>query len=156
MLRAVRAREWGACFPGEAGEEAYRAVFPRYSPLPWPVVHAAQGDLLRLLVGRVPADLGVPVLLAIAALTREHSKPEAAARAVLATIVNDLRPVHARTVLAALADAWSNAERTAYDRRGALIAQELARSVRRLVTAGADTDGALATLIEQLELDRWP
>ncbi|MCM8749500.1 hypothetical protein NET02_10105 [Thermomicrobiaceae bacterium CFH 74404] len=155
MLRAERAREWEACFPGDASEEAYRVVFLRYSPLPWPLVHAAQGDLLRLLIKRVPAELGVPALLAVTALTATHPKPEAAARAALATLLNDLRPVHARTVLATLADAWSNAERAAYDQRGQLIAAELARSARRLATAGADTEGALSTLMEQLELDDW-
>lgn len=155
MLRAERTREWETCFPGDASEEAYRAVFLRYSPLPWPVVQAAQGDLLRLLIKRVPAELGVPALLAVTALTAAHPKPEAAAKAALATILNDLRPMHARTVLAALADAWSNAERAAYDRRGQLIAEELARSARRLTTAGADDQGALSTLMEQLELERW-
>lgn len=155
MLRAERAREWETCFPGDASEEAYRAVFLRYSPLPWPVVQAAQGDLLRLLIKRVPAELGVSALLAVTALTAAHPKPEAAAKAALATILNDLRPMHARTVLAALADAWSNAERAAYDRRGQLIAEELARSARRLTTAGADDQGALSTLMEQLELERW-
>lgn len=155
MLRAARSREWAACFPGEASEEAYRTTLLRYSPLPWPVVQAAQGDLLRLLIGRVPADLGVPTLLAITALTHGHPKPDAAAKAALATILNDLRPAHARTILAGLADAWNNAERAAYDRRGALVAQELARTARRLVTAGADADGAISTLMEQLELDHW-
>lgn len=152
MLRAERAREWAACFPGDASEDAYRVRFARHSPLPWGVVHSAQGDLLRLLIGRVPADLGVPALLAVTTLTARHPKPEEAARAALATVLHDLRPAHARTVLATLADAWNNAERAGYDERTRMVAAELLRVTRRLATASAEAEGALTTLLEQLDL----
>ncbi len=149
-LRARREAEWARHFRGPAGEEEYRRTFLRYSPLLWDIVQETQRDLLRLLVGRVPAEIGVPVIFSLTVALSHHPKADDAARATLATIVNDLTPAHARTVLVALADAWHNAEQRPYDERGPAIAAEVADTLRRLETTSADETGAISAILEQI------
>lgn len=150
-LRAEREADWARVFAGAADEGDYRRTFLRYSPLLWDIVQSTQGDLLRLLVGRVPAEMGVAAIFAVTVLFAHHGKPDDAARATLATIVHDLAPAHARTLLVALADAWHNAERRAYEERSAVVAAEFGTALRRLQATGAEETGAISAIAEQLE-----
>jgi hypothetical protein len=118
---------------GDASREAYRAALGRYTPAGWEVVERGQRDLLRLLVGRVPAETGAGVLFGLAVLFRAHPKGDDASRAVLATIVQELAPGRARTLLVTLADAWISTEPLPFDARPDAIADELRRAVRRLL-----------------------
>ncbi|MBX5445859.1 hypothetical protein [Sphaerobacter sp.] len=149
-LRAQRAAEWARHFSGPAGLEDYRKAFLRYSPLFWDIVESTQRELLALLVNRVPADLGVPAIFALSLLYSRHGKPDDAARATLAIIVNDLSPAHARTLLATLSDAWHNAQRCPYDERPAAILAEVRPALRRLQTTSAEETGAISAIQEQI------
>lgn len=148
-LREQRMREWYARFPGPSSEDDYRRAFLRHSPLFWDIVQSTQRDLLSLLVGRVPADLGVPAIFSITVLFGKHPKADDAARSTLGTIVNDLRPPQARTLLASLSDAWHNAEHSPYEERGKIVAQEFQRTLRQLETSAAEEIGAVS-LIDNL------
>jgi len=152
-LRAKRMQEWAHWFTGEASVPAYRTALAKHTSLAWEALWDAQSDLLRLLVDRVPAELGAPALLAIITLSARHSKPDEAGRALLATLVNELAPGHAYTVFAALADAWANVAATPYAEREQRIRAALCRVFRQLAAAGADREGALQTLAVQLALD---
>jgi len=152
-LRAERMQEWARWFTGEASVTAYRTALAKHTSLTWEALWDAQSDLLRLLVDRVPAELGAPALLAITTLSARHAKPDEAGRALLATLVNELAPGHAYTVFAALADAWANAATAPYAEREQRIRAVLCRVFRQLAAAGADREGALQTLAVQLALD---
>lgn len=151
-LRARRALEWERAFLGASREDDYRRAFLRYSPLFWDIVQSTQCELLRLLVGRAPAEIGVPAIFGLTVLFGHHGKPDDAARATLAMIVNELEPAHARTLLISLADAWHNAERRAYDERGRVVADEFSRSLRRLRTTAAEEGGAISAIEAQVAL----
>src|SRR5690606_10132508 len=79
-----------------------------------------------------------------------HGKPDDAARATLAIIVNDLSPAHARTLLVTLSDAWHNAQRCPYDERPAAILAEVQPALRRLQTTSAEETGAISAIQEQI------
>lgn len=151
-IRAEREQQWRTYFQGASGEEDYRRAFLRYSPLFWDIVQSTQRDLLRVLVGRVPAEMGVAAIFSLSVLYARHGKPDDAARATLATIVNDLSPAHARTLLVTLADAWHNAERRSYEERGQTVAEEFRRSLRRLESTAAEETGAISAIEEQVRL----
>ncbi|HEU5422967.1 MAG TPA: hypothetical protein VFU72_05460, partial [Nitrolancea sp.] len=145
-MREERERAWAERFPGPSSLEDYRRGFLRYSPLFWDIVQSSQHDLLRLLTGRVPAELGVPAIFGLTVLFGRHPKADAATRAALGMIVNELQPGQARTLLVSLADAWQNAERRPYDQRGPQVADEFERALRRLALSQAEDDGVISTL----------
>jgi hypothetical protein len=152
-LREARARDWATCFTGPAEERDYRRAFLRYSPLGWDLIVSTQGNLLRLLLGRVPAELGVPAIFGITALFGRHPKADDAALATLGTIVNELDPRHARTLLVSVADGWANAERQPYEERGAIVSKEFSRAVIRLGSTSAEASGAISTIAALLDID---
>lgn len=145
-IREARAREWDEHFSGPSDREDYRKGFLRYSPLFWDIVQSTQRDLLRLLVGRVPAELGVPAIFALTVVYGDQLKADEAARATLATIVNELQPGHARTLLVALADAWHNSERSGYEERGKRVTGEFDLALRRLTRTTAEETGAISSI----------
>ncbi len=149
-IREQRAIEWAEYFEGPSGQEDYRRAFLRQSPLPWEIVLATQRDLLRLLVGQVPADLGVPAIFGLTVLFSEHPKPDEAALAILATIVNDLTPAVAHALLATLADAWREAQQWPYDKRGTQIANQVSKTVRRLESTYSEGSEALTYIDQQI------
>jgi hypothetical protein len=152
-LREARARDWATCFSGPSEERVYRRAFLRYSPLGWHLIVSSQGDLLRLLLGRVPAELGVPAIFGITALFGRHPKADDAALATLGTIVNELDPRHARTLLVSLADGWANAGHRPYEERGAIVSKEFSRAVVRLGSTSAEESGAISTIAALLDID---
>jgi len=117
----------------DATPEAYRLAFRAQTTASWELVEIAQGDLLRLLVGRVPAVTGAEVILGLATLFRDDPEGDAAGRALLTTIMGDLRPAIAWTLLVALSDGFFNAGAGRFDDRPATIRAELARALRRLL-----------------------
>ncbi len=145
-LRDERARQWTAYFSGPSAEADYRRAFLRYSPLFWDVVRSDQRELLRLLVGRVPADIGVPAIFGLSVTFIGHPKSDEAARATLAMIVNELMPQHARTLLVCLADGWQNASKAPYFQRGEVVAAELMRTVQRLEATPANGNGVISSI----------
>lgn len=151
-LRARREEEWGRLFPGPGDEEDYRRAFLRFSPLYWDIVQSTQQQLLQVLLYRVPAELGVPAIFGLSVLFGRHGRPDDAARATLAMIVNELSAAHARALIVALADAWENAERRAYEERGRLVADEFRRALRRLEGTTADATGAVLAIEDQVAL----
>ncbi len=116
----------------DASPEAYREAFLGHTTASWELVEQAQGDLLRLLAGRVPASVGVRVMLGLAVLFRDHPAGDAAGQALLATAMDDLRPGYAWTLLVALADGFATAEAGRFDLRPSVVHTELARALRRL------------------------
>lgn len=148
-IREQRANEWAGYFEGPSSQEDYRRAFLRQSPLPWEIVQATQQDLLRLLVGQVPAALGVPAVFGLTVLFSDHPKPDEAAFAILATIINDLTPAVAHTMLTALADAWQDAQQQPYDERGAQMAKQVTRAIRRLCSAYSEGNEALRYIAQQ-------
>lgn len=149
-IRELRAAEWSGYFEGPSNPEDYRQAFLRQSPLPWEIVQATQRDLLRLLVGRVPADLGVPAVYGLTVLFNEHPKPDEAAFAILATIINDLPPAAAHALMATLADAWRAAQQWPYDERGQRIADQVMRTVRRVEATSGEGNEALLYIAQQI------
>ncbi len=149
-IRELRAAEWSSYFEGPSNLENYRQAFLRQSPLPWEIVQATQRDLLRLLVGRVPADLGVPAVFGLTVLFNEHPKPDEAAFAILATIVNDLPPPAAQALMNALADAWRAAQQWPYDERGRRIADQVTRTVQRVEATSSEGSEALLYITQQI------
>lgn len=145
-VREERERAWAERFPGPSSLEDYRRGFLRFSPLFWDIVQSTQRDLLRLLTGRVPAELGVPAIFGLTVLFGRHPKADDATRAALGMIVNELSPGQARTLLVSLADAWQNAERRPYDQRGPQVAAEFARALHRLELTHAEDDGVISSL----------
>lgn len=117
----------------DASSTAYQQAFLTHTTASWELVEQAQGDLLALLVDRVPAGVGAEVILGLAALFRERSDGDAAGRALLATAMGGLRPGYAWTLLVAIADAFANAEAGRFDERPAAIGAGLARALRRLL-----------------------
>ena len=145
-LRDERSRQWTACFSGPSAEVDYRRAFLRYSPLFWDIVRSDQRELLRLLVGRVPADLGVPAIFGLSVTFVGHPKADEAARATLAMVVNELLPQHARTLLVCLADAWENASNAPYYQRGEFVAKEFMQAIRRLEATPANDHGVISSI----------
>ena len=145
-IREARERAWAERFPGPAALDDYRRAFLRYSPLFWDIVQSTQRDLLHLLTGRVPAELGVPAIFGLTVIFGHHPKADDATRAALAMIINELPPAQARTVLISLSDAWQNAERRPYDQRGPVVAVEFQRTLNRLVTTHAEDSGVISSL----------
>ncbi len=145
-LRDSRARQWTASFSGPSEEADYRRAFLRYSPLFWDVVRSDQRELLRLLVGRVPADVGVPAIFGLSVTFIGHPKSDEAARATLAMVVNELTPQHARTLLVCLADAWHNVSNAPYYQRGEIVAQEFLRAIGRLEVTPANDQGVITSI----------
>lgn len=144
---------WAAHFPGDSSRRAYQSRFQAHTPLSWDLVESGQGNLLRMLVNRVPADIGVPVVLGLAVLYSAHPKADQASESLLATMAREMEPGRARTMLVCLATAWQSAEGTAFDGRAALIQAEMLRTLRRLSTADLNPTerDALRFLREQLE-----
>jgi hypothetical protein len=126
---------WGDVFTGDTSREAYQRALRAHTSVTWYVVESGHDDLLRLLVGKVPADLGVTVILGISVLFAPHQKGADAGRALLATALSELAPHRARTLLVTLADAWHNAELHAFDQRSAAIGTALQQALRRLAAA---------------------
>lgn len=125
--------------PGDAWEarddataEAYRQAFQAHTTASWELVEAAQGDLLGLLVDRVPAVVGAEVVLALAVMARDRPDDDAG-RETLVALMGELRPAIGWTLLVALADGFANAEAMAFDARPAGVRAELARAIRRLL-----------------------
>lgn len=145
-LREERARQWTAYFSGPSDEADYRRAFLRYSPLFWDIVRSDQRELLRLLVGRVPADIGVPAIFGLSVTFIGHPKADEAARATLAMIVNELMPQHARTLLVCLADAWDNASNAPYHQRGEIVSKEFMRAIQRLEATPANDHGVISSI----------
>jgi hypothetical protein len=148
-----RADTWAAVFTGDASRQAYRSTFQAHTPLSWDLVQSSQGDLLRMLVNRVPADTGVPVVLGLSVLFGSHPKADQASVSLLGTIVREMEPKRARTMLVSLSTAWLSSESASFDGRAPLIQEEMLRSLRRLSTADltpAERD-ATRFLQEQLE-----
>ena len=126
-------REWPAVFAGDASRAAYQRAFRAWTPAGWELVSGGQADLLRVLIDRVPAELGVGVVFGLAVLFGGHPKGDDAGRALLATLAGELEPARAHTLLVTLSDAWHSAEREAFDRRATAIQTELVRATRRLM-----------------------
>jgi hypothetical protein len=152
-IRELRTTEWSGYFEGRSNPEDYRQAFLRQSPLPWEIVQATQRDLLRLLVGRVPADLGVPAVFGLTVLFNEHPKPDEAAFAILATIVNELPPAAAHALMNALADARQAAQQWPYDERGKRIADQVTRTVHRLEVTSGEGSEALRYITQQISAE---
>ena len=148
-----RATVWAEIFPGDSSRAAYQSGFQTHTPLSWELVESSQGDLLRMLVNRVPADIGVPVILGLSVLFGSHPKADQASQSLLATMVQEMEPSRARTMLVSLATAWHSSESASFDSRAELIQTEMLRTLRRLSTAdltAAERDAA-TFLREQLE-----
>lgn len=145
-LRDERARQWTVYFCGPSAEADYRRAFLRYSPLFWDIVRSDQRELLRLLVGRVPAEVGVPAIFGLSVAFIGHPKADEAARATLAMIANELMPQHARTLLVCLADAWDNASNAPYYQRGEIVAREFMQAIRRLEATPANDHGVISSI----------
>lgn len=147
-LRNERTRQWETYFNGASAEADYRRAFLRYSPLFWDIVRSDQRELLRLLVGRVPADIGVPAIFGLSVTFIGHPKADEATRATLAMIVNELSPQHARTLLVSLADAWDNATNAPYHQRGEIVTREFMRTIQRLEVTPANEAGVVTSVRE--------
>lgn len=145
-LRDERTRQWTAYFSGPSAETDYRRAFLRYSPLFWDIVRSDQREMLRLLLGRVPADIGVPAIFGLSVTFIGHPKSDEAARATLAMVVNELTPQHARTLLVCLADAWHNASNAPYYQRGEIVSRELMRTIERLEVTPANEQGVITSI----------
>lgn len=126
---------WEDVFGGDASREAYQREFRAHTSATWELVESGHDDLLRLLVRRVPADLGAPAIFALSVLFAGHPKGDDAGRALLGTVLSDLSPPRARTMLVTLADAWHNAERQPIDRRAGVLRAALLQAARRLSVA---------------------
>lgn len=151
--QSSRAADWAAAFPGDASLTAYQTAFRSHTPLAWDLVQSSQSDLLRMLVNRVPAGIGVPVVLGLSVLFGSHPKAEQASAALLGTMVRELEPRRTRTMLVSLATAWQSSENASFDGRATLIQSEMERALRRLSTAdltAAERD-AMRFLQEQLQ-----
>lgn len=149
-IREQRTSEWAKYFEGPSGQDDYRRAFLSQSPLPWEIVQATQRDLLRLLISHVPSDLGVPAIFGLTVLFSKHPKPDEAALAILATIINDLTPAVAHALLVSLADAWRDAQRLPYDLRGTQIASQVTKTVRRLESTYTEGSEVLAYITQQI------
>jgi hypothetical protein len=153
-IREQRAKEWDHTFDGLADLAEYRKAFLVHSPLPWDILQSTQQDLLRLLVGRVPADLGVPAIFGLTVLFSHHPKPDDAAFAILSTTINELPPAHVKAVLTALSEAWHEAQQLPYEQRGAAVVGRLQQALERLVPA-SEHSGTIEYLIQQItQMDR--
>lgn len=97
----------------------------------WDVVETAQGDLLAMLIDRVEPATGVPVLLGLSTISRDHDE-DAQAKTILTAIMNGLDPKFAKTILASLAAGWRTAAGRPIDAGPELIRAEGQRAVRRL------------------------
>lgn len=153
LAETTRADTWTQIFPGDSSSRAYQSRFQAHTPLSWELVESGQGNLLRMLVNRVPADIGVPVVLGLSVLYSSHAKADQASESLLATMVREMDPRRARTMLVCLATAWQSAEGTSFDGRAGLIQTEMLRTLRRLSTADLTPPerDALRFLREQLE-----
>lgn len=148
-----RAEIWAEIFAGDSSRQAYQSRFQSHTPLSWELVESSQGNLLRMLVNHVPADIGVPVVLGLSVLYGAHPKADQASESLLGTMAREIEPRRARTMLVCLATAWQSAEGTSFDGRAEAIQAEMLRTLRRLSTADlspAEHD-ALRFLNEQLE-----
>jgi hypothetical protein len=145
-------RAWASVFAGDATRAAYQQAFRARTPAGWDLVASAQSDLLRLLINRVPAQLGVGVVFGLAVLFAGHPKGEDAGRALLATLLSELEPARAHTLLVTLSEAWLSAESQPFDARAAAIQTDLLRATRRLlVVAMPESErDALRFIAEQL------
>lgn len=117
---------------GDATRDAYQRAFRAHTSAAWSTIESGHDDLLRLLIGTIPAETGVPVIFGVSVLFAGHPKGDDAGRALLATALADLSPERARTLLATLADGWHNAERQAFDRRALHLREALQQALRRL------------------------
>jgi hypothetical protein len=146
------ARAWSAVFAGDATRAAYQLAFRARTPAGWELVASAHSDLLRLLINRVPAELGVGAVFGLAVLFGGHPKGEDAGRALLATLLTELEPARARTLLVTLSEAWLSAEGQSFDQRAPAIQADLARAVRRLLVVALPESerDALRFVAEQL------
>lgn len=136
----------------DASQASYQQAFLTHTTASWELVEQAQGDLLALLVDRVPAGVGAEVILGLAVLFRERPDGGAAGQALLAMVMDDLRPGYAWTLLVALADAFANAEAGRFDERPAAIRAGLTRALRRLLAL--DLPSADRAALERIrELD---
>jgi hypothetical protein len=127
---------WHDMFPGDSSAEAYRAALQPLTPLSWEIIEESEGDLLRLLIGKVPGSLGATVLFGLTVLFRGHPKADQASVALLATVINEVEPGHARTLLIALSDGWLTASNRPIDSRPEVVSEEFSRALRRLRLPG--------------------
>lgn len=106
-----------------------------------------------MLANRVPADIGVPVILGLSVLFGSHPKADQASAALLGTITRELEPRRARTLLVTLGTAWRASERASFDGRAGVIQSEMLRALRRLSTAEltSNEQDSLRFLGEQLD-----
>lgn len=116
----------------DARLERYQQALLGHTAATWDAIEQAQGDLLRLLVGRVPATVGAEVILGLAVLLRDDPAGEETGRRLLATVMDDLAAGYGWTLLVALADGFANAERRRFDERPGVVRAELGRALRRL------------------------
>lgn len=152
--RQRRATEWLRWFSGDSTELSYRRELARMTGLQPQLAWELVQDLAPLLVGRVPATTGVPVLLATSVLVANLPKPTEASWALLAATLEELEPAHARTVLETLALGWQACSGAiGSEERQRLIRAELQRTVRRLVASDAPGIDALTTLLALFEGD---
>ncbi len=149
-IREQHAKAWDSTFDGPTHPEEYRRAFLLHSPLPWEILQSTQQDLLRLLIGRVPAELGVPAIFGLTVLFSHHPKPDEAAYVVLATVNNELAPVHARDILTTLGEAWRDAQQRPYEGRGAAVASRLRQMLDQLVPASDEERGAIDYLTQHI------
>ncbi|HUG13709.1 MAG TPA: hypothetical protein VMM78_01725, partial [Thermomicrobiales bacterium] len=63
-----REPDWGDVFSGDASRAAYQRAFRAHTSANWGLIESGQSDLLRLLVGRAPAELGAAVILGLSVL----------------------------------------------------------------------------------------
>ncbi|MCS7255911.1 MAG: hypothetical protein RMJ05_12990 [Thermomicrobium sp.] len=150
--RQRRAAEWEHWFRGECSATAYEREVALLTGLPpdiaWPLVD----DLAELLIGSVPATLGIPAMLAITILVSGSAKPREASRALLTAILAELEPAHARAVLESLALAWHNSRSAlSVDERRQHVLTEATRVLRRLRASEAPGIDAVEAILSVLD-----
>ncbi len=152
--RQRRATEWLRWFSGDSTESTYRLELVHATGLQPDLAWELIRDLAPLLVGRVPATLGVPALLATTLLVADLPKPTEASWALLATTLEELEPAHARTVLESLALAWQKSHGVFMrQERQRSIRAELQCTLRRLVASDAPGIDALIAVLTALDGD---
>ncbi|MCX7624278.1 MAG: hypothetical protein RMK01_10880 [Thermomicrobium sp.] len=150
--RRRRAIEWERWFEGERSATAYRRELVQRTGLPPDLAWQLVEDIAGLAVERVPAALGVPALLAVSLLASRTTKASEASRALLAVILEELEPAHARAVLECLAIAWEESEQAlALEQRRRIVHAELLRTLRRLRASDVPGIDALDAVLSVLE-----
>lgn len=123
---------WNTVYSGDSSLEAYQEQFQQLAPVSWDVIETTQGDLLAMLVNRVEAATGAPIILALGRLSRAHPGGDSLPNDMLATIMEHFTPRRAKTLFASLVAGWRTSTGHAIDQAPEIIAGELARAIRRL------------------------